>query len=81
MPYSPLGRGFLTGRFDSTQSLKEGDIRNSDPRFDEQNLKSNLRIVEAVRAVAANHECTAAQVALAWCLSHEFECGANSWYY
>lgn len=69
VPYSPLGRGFLTGRFDSAQAIKEGDIRNSDPRFEEKNLKSNLRIVEAVRAVAANHDCTAAQVALAWCLS------------
>jgi len=69
VPYSPLGRGFLTGHFDSKQNIKEGDIRNSDPRFQEENLRGNLRIVEAVKAVATNHECTPAQVALAWCLA------------
>lgn len=69
VPYSPLGRGFLTGHFDSKTAIKEGDIRNLDPRFDEKNMEANLLVVEAVRAVAANHGATPAQIALAWCLS------------
>jgi len=69
VPYSPLGRGFLSGRFDSRADLKEGDLRHLDPRFQKENFDNNLKIVEAVRAVATKHEATPAQIALAWCLS------------
>ena len=69
VPYSPLGRGFLTGHFDSKADIKRGDIRNIDPRFQEENFQSNLKVVDAVRAVAADHQATPAQIALAWCLS------------
>jgi aryl-alcohol dehydrogenase-like predicted oxidoreductase len=67
--YSPLGRGFLTGRFRSTGDLEAGDFRSDSPRFLEQNLEQNLRIVDEVEAVAAAAEATPAQVALAWVLS------------
>jgi aryl-alcohol dehydrogenase-like predicted oxidoreductase len=66
VPYAPLGRGFLTGRFRSTETLGEGDFRRSVPRFSGDNLDRNLQIVEAVEALAAEKGVTAAQIALAW---------------
>ena len=62
--YSPLGRGFLTGTINSTADLAEGDWRRGVPRF--QQLDANRRIVDAVRALAAERDATPAQVALAW---------------
>ena len=67
--YSPLGRGFLTGRFRSASDLEAGDFRSSNPRFREDNLAHNLRIVDEVEAVAEESGGTPAQVALAWVLS------------
>jgi len=67
--YSPLGRGFLTGRFRSASDLEAGDFRSSNPRFLEDNLAHNLRIVDEVEAVAEESGGTPAQVALAWVLS------------
>jgi aryl-alcohol dehydrogenase-like predicted oxidoreductase len=67
--YSPLGRGFLTGRFRSTSDLEDGDFRSTNPRFAEENLEQNLRIVAEVESVAHELGATAAQVALAWVLS------------
>ncbi|HEY7396914.1 MAG TPA: aldo/keto reductase [Gaiellaceae bacterium] len=67
--YSPLGRGFLTGRFRSTGELAEDDFRRSNPRFTGENFDRNLRIVDEVEAVAAEAGATAAQVALAWVLA------------
>ncbi|WKB51997.1 aldo/keto reductase [Eleftheria terrae] len=67
--YSPLGRGFLTGRLNSTQGLAEGDFRRSNPRFEADNLAHNLRLLDSVRAVAARHGATPGQVALAWLLA------------
>ena len=64
--YSPLGRGFLTGAITSLADLEEGDFRRMSPRFAEQALASNLRLVEAVTEVAADKGCTAGQLALAW---------------
>jgi aryl-alcohol dehydrogenase-like predicted oxidoreductase len=65
--YSPLGRGFLTGRFTSTDSLGEGDFRaTAQPRFSEENLAKNQAIVEALKAVAAERGVTPGQLALAW---------------
>jgi aryl-alcohol dehydrogenase-like predicted oxidoreductase len=67
--YSPLGRGFLTGRFKSEDAVQGAlDYRSKHPRFQGENLRRNLAIVEAVEAVAAEKGVSAAQVALAWVL-------------
>jgi aryl-alcohol dehydrogenase-like predicted oxidoreductase len=67
--YSPLGRGFLTGRVTSLDTLREGDARRRMPRFQGENLQRNLALVEEVKAHAAAERCTPAQLALAWVLS------------
>ena len=70
--YSPLGRGFLTGAITSLEDLPEDDWRRNNPRFTEENFRHNMALVEEVRAVAAEHGCTPAQVALAWVIArHE----------
>ncbi len=69
VPYSPLGRGFLTGTITSRDQLDEADFRITHPRFQEDTLRQNLRLVEAVRAMAAEKGVTAAQLALAWVLA------------
>jgi aryl-alcohol dehydrogenase-like predicted oxidoreductase len=66
VPYSPLGRGFLTGTMRSVDQLDEGDFRRFQPRFQGDNLAANIAIVEHIDAVAAAKGCTPAQVALAW---------------
>jgi aryl-alcohol dehydrogenase-like predicted oxidoreductase len=67
--YSPLGRGFLTGRFRSVEDIPEGDGRRRHPRFQDGALEANLAVVEVVEDIAAAHDATAAQVALAWVLA------------
>jgi aryl-alcohol dehydrogenase-like predicted oxidoreductase len=67
--YSPLGRGFLTGRFRDGQALDQGDFRASLPRFDAENAPTNRRIVDVVSAFAQRKGCTSAQIALAWVLA------------
>jgi aryl-alcohol dehydrogenase-like predicted oxidoreductase len=69
VPYSPLGRGFLSGRFSSPEELDEDDFRRSNPRFSDENLEANRRIVAKVREIAAEKGITPAQLALAWVLS------------
>jgi aryl-alcohol dehydrogenase-like predicted oxidoreductase len=69
VPYSPLGRGFLTGQFRSRADLPEGDWRFNDPRYSEENFGANLKIVQAIRTVADRHGVSLAQVALAWLLA------------
>jgi len=69
VPYSPLGRGFLTGAIRSTDELAANDFRRNNPRFESDNLAENLKIVDAVEAVAAEAGGTPAQVALAWILA------------
>lgn len=69
VPFSPLGRGFLTGAFRSIQDLPEGDWRANIPRFDAEHATANAGIVEGVKAVAARLGATPAQVALAWVLA------------
>jgi aryl-alcohol dehydrogenase-like predicted oxidoreductase len=69
VPYSPLGRGFLTGQITSRDDLPEGDYRRNDPRYSEENFGKNLAIVDVVKAIAARHDASAAQVALAWLLA------------
>ena len=66
--YSPLGRGFLSGRIRAVDALTEGDHRRSFPRFSEQNLKGNLSIVDGLRQIAEDNGCTPAQLCLAWLL-------------
>jgi aryl-alcohol dehydrogenase-like predicted oxidoreductase len=69
VPYSPLGHGFLTGEMRSPQQLSDDDWRKTNPRFTGENFKRNLRIVDEVKAVAAEAGATPAQVALAWLLA------------
>jgi aryl-alcohol dehydrogenase-like predicted oxidoreductase len=69
VPYSPLGRGFLTGAITSRDQFGDDDFRRTSPRFDEENLSANLRIVDGVRAMAEQKGVTAAQLALAWVLA------------
>ncbi|MGO4691057.1 aldo/keto reductase [Glaciibacter sp. 2TAF33] len=69
VPYSPLGRGFLTGSIRSLDQLDDDDFRRSNPRFAGENLAANIRIVEQVDAVASQTGATPAQVALAWLLA------------
>jgi aryl-alcohol dehydrogenase-like predicted oxidoreductase len=68
VPYSPLGRGFLTGRFESPEDLPENDWRRSSPRFQGENFQKNLDLVEAVKDLADAKEVRPAQLALAWVL-------------
>ena len=67
VPYSPLGRGFLTGTVDAN-ALGKDDFRRTLPRFADENVERNAALVETVRAIAAKHRATPAQVALAWVL-------------
>jgi aryl-alcohol dehydrogenase-like predicted oxidoreductase len=67
--YSPLGRGFLTGRFKNPEDLPLNDGRRHHPRFEGENFRSNLRLVEAARDLASKKGCTLSQLMLAWVLS------------
>lgn len=70
VPYSPLGRGFLTGQYTDPSSIAQpGDARGMFPRFSERNLQANRRWLEKIEAKAAALDCTPAQLALAWLLS------------
>lgn len=69
VPYSPLGRGFLTGTIRSLDQLEHTDFRHTDPRFAGDNLEANIRIVEQVDAVAAELSVKPGQIALAWLLA------------
>jgi aryl-alcohol dehydrogenase-like predicted oxidoreductase len=66
--YSPLGRGFLSGRFSSPEELDQGDFRRYGPRFTGENLEANLRLAERVKELAAEKDLTPGQLALAWVL-------------
>ena len=68
VPYSPLGRGFLTGTITDVDSLTDNDFRRANPRFQGENLTQNQRIVQTVRELAAAKGVAAAQLALAWVL-------------
>jgi aryl-alcohol dehydrogenase-like predicted oxidoreductase len=67
--YSPLGRGFLTGRFEKPEDLPADDRRRQFPRFQEENFQRNMRLVERVREIAAEKNCQPSQLALAWVLA------------
>jgi aryl-alcohol dehydrogenase-like predicted oxidoreductase len=69
VPYSPVGRGFLTGAITSLNELPADDFRRTDPRFSGDNLKRNLALVDRVREIAGRVGCTPVQLALAWLLA------------
>ncbi len=67
--YSPLGRGFLTGKLTDRKELADGDFRASNPRFQDENMTRNLVLLDTVKEIAAAQRCTPGQVALAWLLA------------
>jgi aryl-alcohol dehydrogenase-like predicted oxidoreductase len=69
VPYSPLGRGFLTGAIQKPSDLDPSDWRLTNPRFAEEAFENNLKLAEAVKELAAKKKCTPAQFALAWVLA------------
>jgi aryl-alcohol dehydrogenase-like predicted oxidoreductase len=71
VPFSPLGKGFLTGQIDEKTSFEPNDFRNVVPRFTEENRKANLAFVEWLKAFAHKKNATPAQIALAWLLAQK----------
>src|SRR6266404_4443990 len=69
VPYSPLGRGFLTSKFKKPEDLSSDDVRRNHPRFAGENLDRNLQLAQRVERLAARKGCTPAQLALAWLLA------------
>ena len=69
--YSPLGRGFLTGQIQSPDDFEEGDFRRTSPRFQGENFRKNLELVERVKEIAAEKDVMPGQLALAWLLHQE----------
>ncbi|MBQ0727704.1 MAG: aldo/keto reductase [Thalassolituus oleivorans] len=69
VPYSPLGRGFLAGRFQNTAQLDDADFRTKLPRFEKDAIEVNQRIANTIAKLAEQKDCTSAQLALAWLLS------------
>ena len=69
VPYSPLGRGFLTGKIQKPEDLPDDDYRKTTPRFQGENFQRNLEIVKQVEEIAREKRCTPAQLALAWVLA------------
>ena len=67
--YSPLGRGFLSGRFHSPDDFEEGDFRRNNPRFQGENFERNLELVRRVREIAEEKDATAGQLAIAWVMA------------
>jgi aryl-alcohol dehydrogenase-like predicted oxidoreductase len=71
VPFSPLGKGFLTGKIDDATSFDSTDFRNVVPRFTPENRKANLAFVDWLKAFAARKQATPAQIALAWILAQK----------
>jgi aryl-alcohol dehydrogenase-like predicted oxidoreductase len=69
VPYSPIGRGFLSGTFEKRSDLIEADRRHAHPRFQEGNFEKNLNLLRPLKTIAAAKGCTMAQVAIAWLLA------------
>jgi aryl-alcohol dehydrogenase-like predicted oxidoreductase len=68
VPYSPLGRGFLTGQIKRFEDLSPGDYRRNSPRFQGENFQRNLALVTRIEELASQKNCTPSQLALAWVL-------------
>jgi aryl-alcohol dehydrogenase-like predicted oxidoreductase len=71
VPFSPLGKGFLTGKIDQNTSFDKNDFRNAVPRFSQEALKANQTLVELIRDLAEQKNCTPAQLPLAWVLAQK----------
>ena len=71
VPFSPLGKGFLTGKIDANTSFESTDFRSTVPRFSEENRKANQTIVDLLGRIATEKEATPAQIALAWVLAQK----------
>ncbi|KFC18597.1 MULTISPECIES: aldo/keto reductase [Epilithonimonas] len=71
VPFSPLGKGFLTGAINEETKFEDSDFRNIVPRFSEENRKANQALVDLVKSIATEKEATPAQIALAWLLAQE----------
>ena len=69
VPYSPLGRGYLTGKIDENTTFGSSDMRNHNPRFTAEARKANKVVIDLLKQIAANYEATPAQIALAWLLA------------
>ena len=71
VPFSPLGKGFLTGKIDETTTFESTDFRNTVPRFSPENRKTNLALVDLLRRIAGEKKATPAQIAIAWVLAQK----------
>ena len=71
MPFSPLGKGFLTGAIDTSTTFEDGDLRTQIPRFAADARQHNLALVDLVKSIASSNGATPAQVALAWLLAQK----------
>ena len=71
MPYSPLGRGFLTGKLDENTTYDESDLRSKIPRFSKEAIRENMKLVELLQEIAKEKSATPAQIALAWLLAQK----------
>jgi len=71
LPFSPLGKGFLTGKIDESTTFDSSDFRNTVPRFTPENRKANQDLVDLLAKIAAKKRATPAQIALAWLLAQE----------
>ena len=71
VPFSPLGKGFLTGKIDESTKLDSSDFRNTVPRFSTENRKANQGLVELINSLATQKNVTAAQISLAWILAQK----------
>lgn len=69
VPYSPLGRGYLTGKVDETTKFAANDIRSNNPRFTQEAIKANRVVIDLLERIAAQHNATPAKIALAWLLA------------
>jgi aryl-alcohol dehydrogenase-like predicted oxidoreductase len=71
VPFSPLGKGFLTGKIDESTTFDKSDFRNTVPRFSEENRKANKVLVDLLGKIAKEKDATSAQIALAWLLAQK----------
>ena len=71
VPYSPLGRGYLTGKVDENTTYAPGDIRSHNPRFTKEAIKGNRVVIDLLESIGTQNEATPAQIALAWLLAQK----------
>jgi aryl-alcohol dehydrogenase-like predicted oxidoreductase len=71
VPFSPLGKGFLTGKIDETTTFEKNDFRNIVPRFSQESRRANQALVDRLASIAGKKKVTPAQIALAWLLAQK----------